>query len=67
MAYGILRIKPITQGGIGHIGAEEDRRSGNQRNGDIDPDRSHINMGAYRLENQTLYAVCKNRCAELGL
>lgn len=67
MAYGILRIKPITQGGIGHIGAEEDRRSRSQRNGDIDPDRSHLNMGAYRLENQTLYAAWKNRCAELGV
>lgn len=67
MAYGILRIKSITQGGIGHIGAEEDRRLGSQRNGDIDVERTHLNMGAYRPENQTLYAAWRDKCAELGI
>lgn len=67
MAYVILRIKSITQGGIGHIGAEEDRRLGSQRNGDIDIERTHLNMGAYRSDNKTLYAAWKDKCAELGV
>ena len=66
MECGILRIKQITAGGISHIGGEEDRLHGNERNGDIDMERSHLNMGAYR-DGQTLYRAWQDKCTELGV
>lgn len=68
MECGILRIKQITAGGISHIGGEEDRLHGNERNGDIDVERSRLNMSAYREpEQQTLYRAWQDKCAELGV
>ena len=68
MECGILRIKQITAGGISHIGGEEDRLHGNARNGDIDVERSHLNMSAYREpEQQTLYRAWQSKCEELGV
>lgn len=67
MECGILRVKQITAGGIAHIGGEEDRTHGNARNGDIDTERAHLNMGAYREPGQTLYRAWQDKCKALGV
>ena len=64
--YGILRIKQITQGGISHVGGEEDRRHANQRNNDIDPFRQHLNMQLWHRDSDTtLYRAWQDKCREL--
>ncbi|MCC8060274.1 MAG: plasmid recombination protein [Clostridiales bacterium] len=64
---GILRIKSITQGGIGHIGAEEDRKHSNERNPDIDPIRTQFNETMYREPGISLYRAWQDKCDDLDI
>ncbi|MCD7995145.1 MAG: plasmid recombination protein [Clostridia bacterium] len=67
MDCGILRIKSITAGGIGPIGSEEDRTSCGERNGDIDSERSHLNIRVCRTNGQTLYRAWQDKCETMGV
>ena len=67
MDCGILRIKSFTVGSIGHIGAEEDRTRCSERNGDIDAERSHLNVRVCRDNEQTLFRAWQDKCEMMGV
>ena len=67
MKAGILRIKDIEGsnlggGGVRKVGAEEDRLHSNEKNMDIDPERTRLNEQLYR-HGETLQQKTKTSIA----
>jgi len=66
MGSQILRVATYKSGSINFIGREEYREQYEHKNGDIDKDRSHLNITIGNSE-KTLYRAWKNRLDKLGV
>ena len=66
MGSQILRVATYKSGSINFIGREEYREQYEHKNGDIDKDRSHLNITIGNNE-KTLYRAWKNRLDKLGV
>lgn len=66
MGSQILRVATYKSGGINYIGREEYRQDYNHKNGDIDGDRTHLNITIGNKE-KTLYRAWKKRLDKLGI
>lgn len=66
MGSQILRVATYKSGGINYIGREEYRQDYNHKNGDIDKERSHLNITIGNSE-KTLYRAWKQRLDKLGI
>lgn len=66
MGSQILRVATYKMGGINFIGKEEYRQDYIHKNGDIDGDRTHLNITIGNKE-KTLYRAWKKRLDKLGI
>lgn len=66
MGSQILRVATYKMGGINFIGKEEYRQDYIHKNGDIDKERSHLNITIGNSE-KTLYRAWKQRLDKLGI
>ena len=66
MGSQILRVATYKSGAINFIGREEYRQDYIHKNGDIDKERSHLNITIGNKE-KTLYRAWKNRLDKLGI
>lgn len=66
MGSQILRVATYKSGGINYIGREEYRQDYNHKNGDIDKERSHLNI-TIGNDKKTLYQAWKQRLDKLGI
>ncbi len=66
MGSQILRVATYKMGAINFIGREEYRQDYKHKNGDIDKERSHLNVTIGNKE-KTLYRAWKNRLDKLGI
>lgn len=66
MGSQILRVATYKSGGINYIGREEYRQDYNHKNGDIDMERTHLNITIGNKE-KTLYRAWKKRLDKLGI
>lgn len=66
MGSQILRVATYKMGAINFIGREEYRQEYSHKNGDIDKERSHLNLTIGNKE-KTLYSAWKKRLDKLGI
>lgn len=66
MGSQILRVATYKSGSINYIGREEYRQDYKHKNGDIDGDRTHLNITIGNGE-KTLYRAWKSRLDKLGI
>lgn len=66
MGSQILRVATYKSGSINFIGKEEYRQNYKHKNGDIDGDRTHLNITIGNSE-KTLYQAWKQRLDKLGI
>ena len=66
MGSQILRVATYKIGAINFIGREEYRQDYKHKNGDIDGDRTHLNVTIGNKE-KTLYQAWKSRLDKLGI